>query len=80
VLAFENTNAVARHVAQQQVVFGGELDPDEAIAALDAVTLDDVRSLAATLFSPSALSAAGIGPDEGGFRASLAPVSAALAA
>src|SRR4051794_6231072 len=31
VLAFENTNAVARHVAQQHVVFGGDLDPDRAI-------------------------------------------------
>src|SRR3954469_23941363 len=35
VLAFENTNAVARHAATQSVVFGQEIDPDEAIAALD---------------------------------------------
>ena len=39
VLAFENTNAVARHAAQQTIVFGEEIDPDRAIAALDEVTL-----------------------------------------
>jgi predicted Zn-dependent peptidase len=42
VLTFENTNAVARHAAQQHVVFGGELDPDRAIEALDRVTFEDV--------------------------------------
>ena len=36
VLAFENTNAVARHAAQQTILFGEEIDPDLAIAALDA--------------------------------------------
>ena len=46
VLAFENTNAVARHAAQQTILFGDEVDPDLAIAALDAVTLDDVRAVA----------------------------------
>ena len=33
VLAFENTNAVARHAAAQTVVFGQEISPDAAIAA-----------------------------------------------
>ena len=47
VLAFENTNAVARHAATQTVVFGGEADPDDAIAALDAVSFDEVREVAA---------------------------------
>ena len=42
VLAFENTNAVARHAASQTVVFGEDIDPDAAIAALDAVTFDEV--------------------------------------
>ncbi|MGN6189141.1 MAG: M16 family metallopeptidase [Conexibacter sp.] len=46
VLAFENTNAVARHAAQQTILFGEEIDPDVAIAALDAVTYDDVRTIA----------------------------------
>ncbi len=47
VLAFENSGAVARHAANQKIVFGEEIDPDEAIAALDAVTFDEVREIAA---------------------------------
>jgi predicted Zn-dependent peptidase len=47
VLAFENTNAVARYSANQQIVFGEDIDPDAAIAALDAVTYDEVREVAA---------------------------------
>ncbi|MGI8728567.1 MAG: M16 family metallopeptidase [Solirubrobacteraceae bacterium] len=46
VLAFENTNAVARYAATQSIVFGEPIDPDAAIAALDAVTLDEVRAVA----------------------------------
>jgi predicted Zn-dependent peptidase len=46
VLAFENTNAVARHAAQQTILFGEEIDPDLAIAALDAVTYGDVATVA----------------------------------
>src|SRR6202022_121363 len=47
VLAFENTNAVARYAANQEIVFGEDIDPDAAIAALDAVTYDEVREVAA---------------------------------
>jgi predicted Zn-dependent peptidase len=47
VLSFENTNAVARYAANQQIVFGESIDPDAAIAALDAVTFDEVREIAA---------------------------------
>ena len=46
VLAFENTNAVARHAAPQTVVFGQDIDPDKAIEALDAVTYDQVVEVA----------------------------------
>jgi hypothetical protein len=42
VLAFENTNAVARYAATQRIVFAEDIDPDAAIAALDAVTYDQV--------------------------------------
>jgi predicted Zn-dependent peptidase len=47
VLAFENTNAVARYAATQRIVFGEDIDPDAAIAALDAVTYEEVREVAA---------------------------------
>jgi hypothetical protein len=46
VLAFENTNAVARYGANQAIVHKESIDPDGAIAALDAVTFDEVRDVA----------------------------------
>jgi len=46
VLAFENTNAVARYAANQAVVFGASIDPDESIARMDAVTFDEVAAVA----------------------------------
>ena len=46
VLAFENTNAVARYAASQSVVFGGSIDPDDAIAALDRTSFDQVAEVA----------------------------------
>ena len=46
VLAFENTNAVARHAATQAVVHGEPVDPDAAIRMLDETTYDDVARVA----------------------------------
>jgi predicted Zn-dependent peptidase len=46
VLSFENTNAVARYAATQTIVFGQPIDPDGSIAALDAVTFDEVVEVA----------------------------------
>jgi predicted Zn-dependent peptidase len=60
VLAFENTNAVARYAANQSIVFGESIDPDAAIAALDAVTYDEVREVAAGV--PDKLAVAVVGP------------------
>lgn len=59
VLAFENTNAVARHAANQTVVFGETVDPDEPIAALDAVTFDEVRQVAADVADELAVACVG---------------------
>jgi predicted Zn-dependent peptidase len=60
VLAFENTNAVARHSAQQSIVHREQIDPDAAIAELDAVTFDAVREVAASV--PDRLAVACVGP------------------
>lgn len=60
VLAFENTNAVARHAASQSIVFGEKIDPDGAIAALDAVTIEEVREIARSV--EDSLSIACVGP------------------
>ena len=59
VLAFENTNAVARYAANQRIVFGEDIDPDAAIAALDAVTFDEVREVAAGVADNLAVSCVG---------------------
>jgi len=59
VLSFENTNAVARYAANQQIVFGEPIDPDEAIAALDAVTFDEVREVAAGVADKLAVACVG---------------------
>jgi predicted Zn-dependent peptidase len=62
VLAFENTNAVARYAASQAVVFGQEIDPDEAIAALDRTTFEEVTEIARGISETA--SVACVGPHE----------------
>ncbi|HTB70362.1 MAG TPA: pitrilysin family protein [Solirubrobacteraceae bacterium] len=59
VLSFENTNAVARYAANQQIVFRESIDPDAAIAALDAVTYDEVRDVAAGVADKLAVACVG---------------------
>src|SRR3954463_11207933 len=62
VLAFENTNAVARHAAQQTVVYGQDIDPDKAIEALDAVTYEQVVEVGRGI--SESLSVACVGPHD----------------
>jgi predicted Zn-dependent peptidase len=59
VLAFENTNAVARYAANQAIVFGESIDPDGAIERLDAVTYDQVRTIAADVADRIAIAVVG---------------------
>jgi predicted Zn-dependent peptidase len=59
VLAFENSGAVARHAASQSIVFGEQIDPDAAIAALDAVTYEQVREIAAGVADELAVACVG---------------------
>jgi predicted Zn-dependent peptidase len=59
VLAFENTGAVARYAANQKIVFGDSIDPDEAIARLDAVTFEEVRDAAASVSAELAVACVG---------------------
>jgi len=60
VLAFENTNAVARYAAQQRIVFGEPIETDRIIAALDAVSHEDVVAVARGIADE--LSIACVGP------------------
>jgi len=62
VLAFENTNAVARYAASQTIVRHEEIDPDVAIAALDAVTYDEVAAVARGISAERAVAC--VGPHE----------------
>jgi predicted Zn-dependent peptidase len=55
------------------------LSLDEVIAAVDAVTLEDLGELARELYTPERLSAAGVGGDEDAFRSATEAVNPALA-
>src|ERR1700684_2115854 len=59
VLAFENTGAVARYAANQSIVFGEDIDPDAAIAAIDAVTYDEVGEVATSVSENLAVACVG---------------------
>jgi predicted Zn-dependent peptidase len=59
-IAFENTGAVARHAAQQTIVYSEDVDPDRTIELLDQVSFDEVREVAAGV--ADRLSVACVGP------------------
>ncbi len=59
VLSFENTNAVARHAANQSIVYDGTIDPDAAIEAIDSVTFNEVREVAAGVADSLAIACVG---------------------
>jgi predicted Zn-dependent peptidase len=59
-IAFENTGAVARHAAQQTIVYGEDVNPDRVIELLDQVSFDEVRVVAAGV--ADRLSVACVGP------------------
>ncbi len=45
-IAFENTGAVARHAAQQAIVFRQQIDPDATIELLDQVSYGEIVEVA----------------------------------
>jgi predicted Zn-dependent peptidase len=59
-IAFENSGAVARNAANQTILYGEPVDPDDVIARLDAVTKDQVAEVAAGISEE--LSVACVGP------------------
>ncbi len=59
-IAFENTGAIARHAAQQTILYGETVDPDRTIALLDETTFDDVANVARSV--EDSLSIACVGP------------------
>jgi predicted Zn-dependent peptidase len=61
VIAFENTNAVARYAANQVIVHGEPIDHLAEIAQLDAVTTAEVADVARSI-DPERLAVACVGP------------------
>jgi predicted Zn-dependent peptidase len=59
ILSFENTNAVARHAANQSIVFDATIDPDAAIESIDSVTFEEVREVAAGVADRLAIACVG---------------------
>jgi predicted Zn-dependent peptidase len=59
-IAFENTGAVARHAAQQSIVYGEDVDSDVTIKLLDEVTHGQVADVARRVADE--LSLACVGP------------------
>jgi predicted Zn-dependent peptidase len=71
VLGLESSAARMNRIGSS-ILFGQPvLEPEELMQRIDAVTLDDLAELAAELWAPERLSAAGIGPDEDAFRSAL---------
>jgi predicted Zn-dependent peptidase len=70
-LALESTSSRMSRLGR--AVLGGSeiLSLDDVAARVDAVTHDDVTTIAAELLAPECFSTAGIGPDHGRFRAAV---------
>jgi predicted Zn-dependent peptidase len=79
VLSLESTTSRMNRLGSSVLADMPVLTVDEVVERIDAVTRDDVATLARELYAPDRLSAAGIGGDESVFRGALEPVSPALA-
>src|SRR4051812_25835722 len=79
ILALESSSARMNRLGSSLLFGLPLLEPDELVQRIDAVTLDDLASLAEDLWSPERLSAAGIGPDEDAFRSALGRLAGAAA-
>jgi predicted Zn-dependent peptidase len=79
-LSLESTSNRMSRLGKGLVTGGDLLSADEMIERIEVVTAADVAALAADLFAPQRLSAAGIGPSEERFRAAVERVNPSLLA
>ena len=79
VLSMESTLARMNRLGGSLLMGVPILTLDELLVELDAVSLDDVNTLARELFRPELMSAAGVGGDEDAFCAALESVNPGLA-
>jgi predicted Zn-dependent peptidase len=77
-LSLESTSARMTRLGRPTVTNTPLLSPEAVVKRLEAVTAAEVAEIAEAVFSPSRLSAAGIGPNESRFAAAVGPVSPAL--
>lgn len=61
-LSMESTDTRMTRLAKNEICFGRHIPSEEVVAGVDAVTGEDVRSLARECFNPSAMTVAAIGP------------------
>jgi predicted Zn-dependent peptidase len=61
-LSLESTGARMTKLAREEIYFGRSFTPDEILAAVDAVTPDDVQAVAREFFQPDLLGATLLGP------------------
>lgn len=78
-LALESTSARMSRLGSSVLAELPILSVDEIVDRIDAVQAADVADLASALYAPARLSAAGVGPDEAAFDASLVPLAGAPA-
>jgi predicted Zn-dependent peptidase len=79
VLSLESTGARMNRLGSEVLADARLLSLDEAVARIDAVTMDDVAALTDELWASERLSAAGIGPDQARFDDALGAIEPALA-
>jgi predicted Zn-dependent peptidase len=79
-LSMESTLARMNRLGSSLLMGVPLLTLDELLAAVDAVTIEEVGTLAAELFDPARMSAAGVGASEESFRRALEAVNPQLVA
>jgi predicted Zn-dependent peptidase len=80
VLSMESTLARMNRLGSSVLMGVPLLTLDEIVAAIDAVSLEQVAGLARELFDPTRMSAAGVGGDENVFTSALEAVNPSLVA
>ncbi|MFL5883737.1 MAG: M16 family metallopeptidase [Thermoleophilaceae bacterium] len=79
-LSLESTLTRMNRIGSSVLMDVPLLSLDEMVAAIEAVTVDDVMALARETFAPDRLSAGGVGGDEDAFRAAVEAVNPVLVA
>jgi len=79
-LSMESTSARMNRLGSSLLMGVPLMTLDEILAAVDAVTIEDVHALTAELFDPARMSAAGVGASATAFREALETVNPRLLA